>query len=108
MDVIVALIAAAAACALVAIPFAAPALAASYRDFAAELPWATELALAPWASPSIAVGVIAGAAFALLRTDVVHRRLLLAASALGGCVSVAAFWYALYLPLFELSGAIAE
>jgi len=108
MDILVAGVAAIASVALVASPFAvAPPMAAMYRDFATELPWATELALAWWPSPLSGLALTALVALALSRGDVLHRRVLLAASALLGVVLVGALWYALYLPLHQLACAIS-
>lgn len=107
MDILVALVGGLTACALFAMPFVmGPPLVDAYRELSAELPWPTELALAFWPSPLLGVGVATLVALAFRREDVVHRRLLLAASALAGCVAVGAVWYALHLPLYEIAGAI--
>jgi type II secretory pathway component PulF len=108
MDLLVAGLAAIASAALLASPFVvAPSMAAMYRDFATELPWATELALAWWPSPLSGLALAGLVALALSRGDALHRRALLAASALLGLVLVGALWYALYLPLYQLAGAIS-
>lgn len=108
MDILVAGVAALASVALLASPFAiAPAFAAMYRDFAAELPLPTRLALAWWPSPLTGLGLAALVALGLSRADVLHRRLLLAGSALGGLLLAGGLWYALYLPLYQLTGNIS-
>jgi hypothetical protein len=108
MDLLVAGVAALTSAALRAAPVVvAPSIAAMYRDFATELPLATELALAWWPSPLCGLGLAALTVQALRRLDVLHRRVLLAASALGGFLLLGALWYALYLPLHQLAGAIS-
>lgn len=108
MDLLVAGVAMVASVALLTSPFVvAPSFGAMYADFATELPLATELALAPWPSPLSGAGLAALTVLALGRRDVLHRRVLLAASALGGALLLGALGYALYLPLYQLTGAIS-
>lgn len=109
MDLLVVAVAALASVALIAAPFTVgPAFEGMYRDFAAELPLATELALAWWPSPLAGLGLAGLVTLGVSRGDALHRRLLLAGSALGGLVLIGALGYALYLPLYQLAGAISE
>jgi type II secretory pathway component PulF len=92
---------------LALLPFVvAPGIAALYADFEATLPLATRVALAPWPSPMLGLLLAALVVAAVVRRDPVHRRWMLASGALGGALAIGALWYALYLPLFELSDSI--
>lgn len=108
MDLLAAGFAIVASVALLASAFVvAPSFGAMYGELTTELPLATELALAWWPSPLLGAGLAALTVGALRRRDVLHRRVLLAVSALGGALLLGALGYALYLPIDQLAGVVS-
>ncbi len=107
MDAIAAAVALLAALFFLGSPFFVPLFAPLYEELGTELPSLTWLALQPWASPLLAVPLIAWSILGLRASDVVRRRLHLAGAAVGAICLLAVFVYALYLPMLELTGNIA-
>ena len=96
--------------ALLAFPFVVtPSFAEMFREFGnTELPVITRLALAPW--PGVVLGLVVGAttvtAVATSGWALGVRRALIATAFLSGALALATLIYAMYAPIFALSGNI--
>ena len=80
----------------------APAFAGMFRDFGGELPRVTRLAIVSW--PTMVVGLVI---LSLLGLGLWRRKpaLLVTATAIGA-LGIAAFFWAMYAPIWELAGAV--
>lgn len=78
---------------------------AMFEDFGATVPLLTRIA-ARWYSPVIAGLVVAALLVAGLRVGPKRQRALLGGAAGLGVVSVAAFLYGIYWPIFAIAGQI--
>lgn len=79
---------------------------AMFEDFGGTIPLLTRL-VARWYTPVLAGLAVAGLlGFALLRAKPERRRAFLGGAAALGALSLAAFLYGLYWPIFAISGQI--
>jgi hypothetical protein len=95
--------------ALVAVLAIQPAFAEMFSDFGGELPWLTRVALQPWPPLVVAlVPLLLVAESALRSVGRTGRMIRVAVSLVVVGIGSALFLMALYLPIFDLAGAVVR
>lgn len=94
--------------AILATTLAIPSYVSMYADFGTELPVATRVAAQRWVPSALAsIPMIAMSAGLIVRRSILARRLLIGVALASAALAFAALWWALYLPIFSVAGAIS-
>ncbi len=107
-DIIGLLLAALTVGGLVLFPVVGSEFRSMYGGFGAELPMLTRLVVQPWCAPALALLPACGLAVALVpRLSLRDRRLSIVLAFIVGAATLGACVGAVYLPVFQLGGAIS-